>query len=108
MRATSVSFCWCRALPSPPPSPLPLPPSSPCSHESRQDNEGNLCVVLLMSCLEFLYALLEAVTKFGVVRAAITGEAFMDACHGVVDILARNLLDTVRGGVEGLIFIGGC
>jgi hypothetical protein len=30
------------------------------------------------------------------VRAAITGEAFIDACHGAVDLLARNLLDTVR------------
>jgi hypothetical protein len=47
--------------------------------------------------LDFLYAIFESITKFGVVRAAITGEAFMDACHGAVDLLARNLLDTVGG-----------
>ncbi|KIZ03650.1 hypothetical protein MNEG_4304 [Monoraphidium neglectum] len=61
----------------------------------RQDNEGNFCALLLTSCLDFIYALFEAVTKFGVVRAAITGEAFMDACHGIVNLLSRNALDTV-------------
>lgn len=61
----------------------------------RQDNESGFCALMLATCLDFLYALFEAITKFGVVRAAITGEAFMDACHGVVDLLARNTLDTV-------------
>ncbi|GBF94104.1 choline transporter-like [Raphidocelis subcapitata] len=61
----------------------------------RQDNQGNFCAVVLTACLDFLYAIFEAVTKFGVVRAAITGEAFMDACRGTVDLLARNMLDTV-------------
>ncbi|KAI8476195.1 MAG: plasma-membrane choline transporter-domain-containing protein [Monoraphidium minutum] len=61
----------------------------------RQDNEGGVCALILTSCLDFLYAMFEAVTKFGVVRAAITGEAFMDACHGVVGLLSRNALDTV-------------
>lgn len=123
---------------------------------SQQDSDGGFCVLLLTSCLDFFYAIFEAITKFGVVRAAvspgmppsrpsgdhvtvnlcfaaclnlrlatviskpmlavhidppqththhtctqmhygsqITGEGFMDASHGVVEILARNLLDTV-------------
>lgn len=43
------------------------------------------------SCLQ----LLEAVTKFAVVRLAITGEALMDSCKSTADLLARNLLDSV-------------
>lgn len=34
-------------------------------------------------------------TKFSVVRMAITGEALMDACRSTADLLTRNLLDTV-------------
>lgn len=40
--------------------------------------------------------ILEQLTKFGVVRMAITGEAFMEACQGATRILVNNLLDTVR------------
>lgn len=61
----------------------------------RQDNESGFCALMLTSCLDFIYQIFEAITKFGVVRAAITGEAFMDACRGIVDLLARNTLDTV-------------
>lgn len=60
----------------------------------RQEDNG-FCAAVFTTCLDFLYSVLEAVTRFGVVRAAITGEGFMDSCHGAVDLLARNLLDTV-------------
>lgn len=39
--------------------------------------------------------LLEAVTKFAVVRLAITGDALMPSCRSTADLLARNLLDSV-------------
>jgi len=39
--------------------------------------------------------LLEAVTKFAVVRIAITGEPLMEGCRRTADLLSRNLLDTV-------------
>lgn len=61
----------------------------------RQDNEGGFCAMVLTSCLDFLYQIFEAVTRFGVVRAAITGEPFLEACHGIVGLLQRNALDTV-------------
>jgi len=63
--------------------------------QARRDNNGNLCMALLISCLDVIYQILEQFTKFGVVRAAITGEAFMPACRAAVSLLTRNLLDTV-------------
>lgn len=39
--------------------------------------------------------ILEAVTKFAVVRMAITGEAMFTSCRTTADLLARNLLDSV-------------
>jgi hypothetical protein len=39
--------------------------------------------------------ILEAVTKFAVVRLAITGEALLPCCRSTADLLARNLLDSV-------------
>lgn len=34
-------------------------------------------------------------TKFAVVRLAITGDALMPSCRSTADLLARNLLDAV-------------
>jgi hypothetical protein len=47
------------------------------------------------SVLLALLQLLEAVTKFAVVKLAITGDALMPSCRSTADLLARNLLDSV-------------
>jgi hypothetical protein len=54
--------------------------------------------ILLQPAVVFhflLPQLLEAVTKFAVVRMAITGDALMPSCRSTADLLARNLLDSV-------------
>jgi hypothetical protein len=61
----------------------------------RADNEGGFFGWLFATCLDFLYAIFEALTSFGIVRAAITGEAFFDACAAAASLLSRNLLDAV-------------
>jgi hypothetical protein len=48
-----------------------------------------------LSDLLALLQLLEAVTKFAVVKLAITGDALMPSCRSTADLLARNLLDSV-------------
>eukprot|EP00879_Flechtneria_rotunda_P010708 GHRR01011190.1.p1 GENE.GHRR01011190.1~~GHRR01011190.1.p1 ORF type:complete len:492 (+),score=143.83 GHRR01011190.1:253-1728(+) len=65
------------------------------AENARQENRNNLFVQILVSCLQFLITVLEYITKFGVVRIAITGEELMDGCRATVDLLRRNLLDTV-------------
>jgi len=63
------------------------------SAESGRNNGSFLACVarLIMSCVS---ALLEAMTRFATVRIAITGERFMDAARGVVDLLSRNMLNS--------------
>jgi nitrate reductase gamma subunit len=56
-------------------------------------------VLMLLHGCAWPPQILEQLTKFGVVRMAITGEAFMDACAGATRILVNNLLDTVRPGL---------
>jgi hypothetical protein len=65
------------------------------AENARTENRNNIFVQLLVSCFEFLITLLETVTKFAVVKMAITGDAMMDSCRSTADLLARNLLDTV-------------
>lgn len=65
------------------------------AQQARAENRDNILVQLLVSCFEFLLTILEAVTKFAVVRMAITGEAMFPSCRSTADLLARNLLDSV-------------
>jgi len=65
------------------------------AQNARAENRDNLLVQVLVSCFEFLLTILEAVTKFAVVRMAITGEALIPSCRSTADLLARNLLDSV-------------
>jgi len=59
----------------------------------RHSEEGLLVAVMgcLMGCL---IELLELLTKFATVRAAMTGAAFLDAGRDVVALLRRNAMDT--------------
>jgi hypothetical protein len=65
------------------------------AQNARAENRDNFLVQILVSCFEFLLTILEAVTKFAVVRMAITGEALLPSCRSTADLLARNLLDSV-------------
>lgn len=82
---------------------------------ARRESNDNLLLSLLLSCVDFLLSLLEAVTKFAVVRMAITGEALGEACASTSSLLSRNLLDSVGVWwlpgmvlqVTGLLLAGG-
>jgi hypothetical protein len=61
------------------------------AQENRRQGES-LIWSLLSCCLECIWGLIEYVTKFATVRAAITGEAFLEAGRNVTDLLMRNFL----------------
>ncbi|CAL8471654.1 g11196 [Coccomyxa elongata] len=60
----------------------------------RQEGESLANVVwsLLACCLQCIWGLIEYITKFATVRAAITGEAFLEAGRNVTQLLTRNFL----------------
>ena len=61
------------------------------AQENRRDGE-NLLWSLLSCCLQCVWGLIEYITKFATIRAAITGEAFFEAGRSVTDLLMRNAL----------------
>lgn len=62
---------------------------------SARSNNDNLLACLMRALLECIYQLIEYITKFAVVRLAITGEAFFDAGRNAADLLSRNFLKSV-------------
>ncbi|KAK9918484.1 hypothetical protein WJX75_004393 [Coccomyxa subellipsoidea] len=60
----------------------------------RQEGESVATLVwsLLACCLQCIWGLIEYITKFATVRAAITGEAFFEAGRNVTQLLTRNFL----------------
>merc|ERR1712216_709992 len=56
------------------------------------DNRGNILVCLVTTCLECIYAIIEYISKFATLQAAMTGAAFCDAAANVTDLLQRNFL----------------
>ena len=79
----------------PPKSPVDVIPYKPRldlqAKENRQNGE-NLLWSLLSCCLQCIWGLIEYITKFATIRAAITGEAFFEAGRNVTDLLMRNAL----------------
>ncbi|CAL5222858.1 g5284 [Coccomyxa viridis] len=61
------------------------------ARDNRQDGQ-NLLWSLLSCCLQCIWGLIEYITKFATIRAAITGEAFFEAGRNVTDLLMRNAL----------------
>lgn len=61
----------------------------------RENARDSFLAQVLLSCVDALYAILEQLSKFGVVMAAITGEPFLEAARRSTALLSRNLLDTV-------------
>lgn len=61
------------------------------AQEKRQQGE-TLLWSLLSCCLECIWGLIEYITKFATIRAAITGESFFAAGASVTDLLQRNFL----------------
>ena len=53
---------------------------------------------LLACCLQCIWGLIEYITKFATVRAAITGEAFFTAGRNVTQLLTRNFLKAYGAG----------
>ena len=43
-------------------------------------------------CAQCLWGIIEFLTKFATVRAAVTGEAFFEAARNVTELLRRNFL----------------
>jgi len=58
----------------------------------RRQERGNILVCLMAACLECLYALIEYISKFATLQAAMTGESFCAAATTVSDLLQRNFL----------------
>lgn len=58
----------------------------------RRQERGNILVCLLTACLECIYALIEYISKFATLQAAMTGDSFCDAAASVTDLLQRNFL----------------
>lgn len=74
--------------------------------KARKERGENLLAACAAACLSLLLGLIEYVTRFATVRAAITGEAFFAAGRNVVNLLRRNFMDAfgvwwVRKGVVG-------
>lgn len=59
----------------------------------REQGRGNLLAACAVACLQVVLALIEFLTKFATIRAALSGEAFFDAGRAVTALLARNALD---------------
>jgi hypothetical protein len=73
----------------------------------REQSRDSFIAQLLLSCVDFLYSILEQLSKFGVVFSAITGDDFFTAARQATSLLSRNLLDTAAvfyfpGTVVGL------
>jgi hypothetical protein len=81
-----------------------LSPNSP-ARGRPQDRAGRAlalaCSFVASALCSAGLELLEGLTTFGVIRAAVTGEGLLGACRGAADLLRRNALDTVRGEQQG-------
>ena len=66
--------------------------SMSCRAQENRQNGENLIWSLLSCCLQCIWGLIEYITKFATIRAAITGEAFFEAGRSVTDLLMRNFL----------------
>jgi hypothetical protein len=60
----------------------------------RKKGESNMLMYCLFIIVQYIFTLIELVTKFATVRLAITGEDFLVASRSVGDLLNRNFLDT--------------
>ena len=58
----------------------------------RREERENILVCLCAAVMECVYALVEYISKFAVLQASMTGEAFCDAAASATDILSRNFL----------------
>lgn len=64
--------------------------------EKRARDENKVVAIIAMivvAILRVVLSLVEFLTRFTTVRAAITGEGFIDAAHGSLNLMRRNALD---------------
>ena len=62
------------------------------AEKMRRENRGNILVCLCVVCLDCVYALIEYISRFAMIQASMTGEAFCDAARSITDLLSRNFL----------------
>jgi len=60
--------------------------------KARQENEQNIILCMVQSCLECIWQFIEYLSKFAMLQASMTGEAFCDAASNIFDLLTRNFL----------------
>ena len=63
-----------------------------CCSAAALSSSAHFLITVLAISLQCIWALVEFLTKFATVRAAITGEAFFEAGRNVTDLLRRNFL----------------
>jgi hypothetical protein len=78
-------------------------PAGCCSLFEKEQRGWHCADAVLILHAFVMLQLLEAVTKFAVVRIAITGEPLMEGCKGTTELLSRNLLDTVSIAANGAV-----
>jgi len=62
------------------------------AEKMRRENRGNILVCLCVACLDCIYALIEYISRFAMIQASMSGEAFCDAARSITDLLSRNFL----------------
>ena len=62
------------------------------AEKARRENRGNLLMCCLSICLECIYNIIEYITRFAMIQASMSGEAFCDAARTIADLLQRNFL----------------
>jgi hypothetical protein len=62
------------------------------AEKMRRENRGNILVCLCTVCLDCVYAIIEYISRFAMIQASMTGEAFCDAARTITDLLSRNFL----------------
>ena len=62
------------------------------TEKARRENNRNIIMCCVAMCLECIYAIIEYISRFAMIQASMTGEAFCDAARSITDLLQRNFL----------------
>ena len=62
------------------------------AEKARRENRGNILVYCIVCCMDCIYSIIEYISRFAMIQASMTGEAFCDAAKKVTELLSRNFL----------------
>lgn len=62
------------------------------TEKARREHDRNIFMCCIAMCLECIYAIIEYISRFAMIQASMTGEAFCDAARSITDLLQRNFL----------------